>query len=156
MTPKVTKNVYWYVTKHIDFCFRFRTRHDTVLHFGKEHPGIPENITQDVEVEDELNITIGKIHSKATEVVAEPANNRVFAKKSTSAPHQPMTIEEEFTFYGLPAEETDLTKINTAVEINGMCLNMSADKLGKIFDLHPYVYVEDCTKSSDLTSYLDS
>lgn len=63
---------------------------------------------------------------------------------------------EEYTFYGLPHQETDLTKINTAVEINGMYLNMSADKLGKIFDLHPFVDVEDCSRSMDMSQYLDS
>lgn len=133
------------------FC-RYRSRHDTVMHFVKEHPGIPENITQDVEVEEDLNKAITKIQSNA-EVVSIPSTWRTVARKSTSAPQESFG---EYTFYGLPVEETDLAKINTAVEINGMCLSMSADKLGKIFDLHPYVDVDDCSKSSDLTPYLDS
>lgn len=131
------------------FSSRFRGRHDTVTHFAKEHPGTPENITQDVEVEDQLNKTIVKIQSRA-EVVSTPNSSRTVARKSTSTLYDTV---EEYTFYGLPHQETDLTKINTAVEINGMSLNMSADKLGKIFDLHPYVDVEDCSKSVD---YLDS
>lgn len=122
------------------------------MHFGKEHPGTPENITQDIEVEDQLNKTIQKIQSRA-ETINTANSSRVVAKKSTSAQQDTM---EEYTFYGLPHQETDLTKINTAVEINGMYLSMSADKLGKIFDLHPYVGVEDCSKSTDVSQYLDS
>lgn len=120
----------------------------------KEHPGIPENITQDVSVEEELNKTVTTIQTMS-EVVSSPSVSKsvkTVARKSTSTP-----VEiPEYTFYGLPAEDTDLTKISTVVEINGMCLNMSADKLSKIFDLHPFVYVEDCSKSLDLTQFLDS
>lgn len=117
-----------------------------MTHFAKEHPNIPENITQDIEVEDQLNKTIIKVQSKA-EVVPAPNSSRPVARKSTSIPAYDSV--EEYSFYGSPQDETDLTKINTAVEINGMYLNMSADKLGKIFDLHPYIDVEDCSKSLD-------
>lgn len=105
-----------------------------------------------MEVEDQLNKAIAKVQSSA-EIVSLPANWRSVARKSTSTPHE---LLGEYTFYGLPVDETDLTKINTTVEINGMCLDMSADKLDKIFDLHPCVYVKDCSKSMDLTPYLDS
>lgn len=126
-----------------------------MTHFAREHPGIPENITQDVEVEDELNKTIAQIQSKAEEVITKPTANaiRVVARKSTSAPHESL---DEYTFYGLPVENSDLTKINTTVEMNGKFFNMSADKLGNLFDLHPHLEVEDCSKTMDLTQYLDS
>lgn len=93
-----------------------------------------------------------KIQSVA-ELVSTPNTAKAVARKSTSALHE---SPDEYSFYGLPREETDLTKISTAVELNGMCLNMSAEKLGKLFDLHPCVHVEDCSKTLDLISYLES
>ncbi|CAH1971545.1 unnamed protein product [Acanthoscelides obtectus] len=77
---------------------------------------------------------------------------RNVAKKSTSTPHQRSEAEVEppavemdpYSYYGTEEEPLFLHNIKTKVELNGVYMDISADKLARIFDLGACVLVEDC------------
>ncbi|KAJ8956301.1 hypothetical protein NQ318_015037 [Aromia moschata] len=127
---------------------KFKSRWEAISHFGKEHRGMPESIIVDGDVNEEYTVAVARIIMDAREVAGAAA--RSTARKSTSAPKA--RSETEYSYYGTRAEPVDLGKIMTAVEINGMCLNMSAEKLSKIFDLNAEVVVEDCNLSVNLST----
>ncbi|KAG5893935.1 hypothetical protein JTB14_028744 [Gonioctena quinquepunctata] len=146
---------------------KFKSNTEATHHYNKDHPEQTEDmsINFDEIIEDEYQVTIAAVFRDAFVIVKDstspppspvqpPKTLKSTARKSTSAPQK--TPQEEYSFYGLPVEEVDLTKISTSVEINGMRLNMSADKLGKIFDLDPQVQVKDCNDTVDLTGLFDS
>lgn len=133
----------------------FRSKTDALSHSRKEHNQLTDNnIIHAQDIEDRLQTALRTVHETAT-IVPNPdsPNNtsihssplqtpiKQTARKSTSSSSPPMN---EYSFYGESIEYVDLNKIMTSVEMNGVCLQMNADKLGKIFDLNPFVPLERC------------
>lgn len=134
---------------------RYRTRSDVLVHYAKGHPETTDQqVVQDLQMMDAYNTAITDIIASATEVSMEKVLKNT-ARKSTSAP-QLSNSTQEYSYYGNRPEEVDLSKIMTSVEINGMHLDMSAEKLSKIFDLNVVVAIEDCNLSVNLSSMFDS
>ncbi|XP_023310781.1 uncharacterized protein LOC108911829 [Anoplophora glabripennis] len=160
--PNAVNNIRQHVKQHfkafmcgICYTTKYKTRADVLLHFSKEHPEVQDpRVEQDMQLVDNYNSTMAGIIASAVEVAREPEVKNT-AKKSTSTP-QTSSGAQEYTFYGNQPEEVDLSKIMTSVEVNGMHLNMSAERLAKIFDLNVVVALEDCNLSVNLSSVFDS
>ncbi|CAH1118526.1 unnamed protein product [Phaedon cochleariae] len=169
MQRKSKPNVKLHVKQHFksfycgDCPLRFMNNIQAISHYNDKHPGLPRNINHDPSMDEQVIEVFNDIVARAYRVedpfcsTPPPATRQVrnTAMKSTSSPQNASTAPE-YSFYGLPPEEVDLTRIMTSVDINGVCLDMSADKLGKIFDLNPHVRVEDCQALGELESVLES
>ncbi|XP_028133091.2 uncharacterized protein LOC114328441 [Diabrotica virgifera virgifera] len=133
---------------------KLKSKTDGSFHYKKEHPNVEENIIHDEAIEALYVSTMATICKTAVSV-PEPSARSVpsavikkhTARKSTSKPSTlPM---EEFSFYGNTVEDVDLNKIMSSVEINGMHLDMSAERLGTLFNLHPSLILERCDAHVD-------
>ncbi|KAJ8916522.1 hypothetical protein NQ315_000164 [Exocentrus adspersus] len=134
---------------------KYKTRADVITHYVKEHPLIQDQqVVQDLQLLESYNQTMNSIIASATDVAAVAPKNT--ARKSTSAPHPKSSELTEYSFYGNRPEQVDLSKIKTSVEINGMHLDMSAEKLSKIFDLDVAVALEDCNLCLNMSNLFDS
>ncbi|KAJ8972650.1 hypothetical protein NQ317_008236 [Molorchus minor] len=174
--PNQVTNVRSHVRQHFKAYFcgvcvnsSFRTRQAAANHFAKAHAGMPENVVHNAEVIEMYNVTMAKIiidARPATEADAKSApvsgTRKPVARKSTAAPFKAAHgfagagPPKEYSYYGQAPEPVDLGKIKTVVELNGMCLNMTAEKLSKIFDLEARVEIEDCNLSVNLSTLFDS
>ncbi|XP_072393042.1 uncharacterized protein [Diabrotica undecimpunctata] len=133
---------------------KLRTKTDAIFHYKKEHPNVEENIIHDEAMEALYVSTMAAICKSAVSVpepsarsVKSPVSKKHTARKSTS---KPSTLPlEEFSFYGNTVEDVDLNKIMSSVEINGMHLDMSAERLGTLFNLNPFLTLERCDSHVD-------
>ncbi|XP_056631686.1 uncharacterized protein LOC130441883 isoform X1 [Diorhabda sublineata] len=138
----------------------FRSKTDALSHCRKEHSQSTDNIIHAQDIEDRFQSALRTVLETAVVVPNPDSPNttsihttplqvaiKQTARKSTSSSSQ----VNEYSFYGGSIEDVDLNKIMTSVEMNGVCLQMNADKLGKIFDLNPFVGLERCDALLDNT-----
>lgn len=162
LKPNAVNNIRQHVRQHFKafMCAicqstKYKTRSDVGTHYVREHPMVDDQeVIQDMQRVEEYNATMAGIIASAVDVTTEKVLKNT-ARKSTSAPHN-SSGTQEYSYYGTRPEEVDMSKIMTSVEVNGMHLNMSAEKLSKIFDLNVVVAVEDCNLSVNLSSVFDS
>ncbi|CAG9853748.1 unnamed protein product [Phyllotreta striolata] len=139
---------------------KFKNKPDALVHFRKDHPDAEECILYDKDVQDSFNECMRIIQSEAIRIenpnthhISTTSKECATARKSTSAfYYRPL---EEFSYYGNPVEKLDMSKIMSTVEINGICMDMTADKLGKLFDLDPIVEVIKMQTSDEESEDVD-
>lgn len=120
-----------------------------MIHFNKEHPGLVESIIHDQSLEGDFQEAIKRAQEIATFIPLSPS--KTVARKSTGTSSALQKPIEEFSYYGLEVEHVDLNNIRTSMEINGKHVEMSAQELGNYMNLQPYVHVEDCNLSMDVS-----